>query len=420
MNAVVRLVDQFGTEIPPQATKRARIMAMVGRDGAAYDAASYSSAETRDWNTWLTSPDVEQNLYRDTIVARIRDLVRNDGWASGAITTITDSVIGGDFRLVAKPDWRQLAMMYPGVKFDRAWADEFGNAAEALWRGWAYDPGRWCDGARHLTVPQLFALAFRQELIDGDALAVLLWLPERQQPGRARYCTALQLIDADRLSNPHLTIDTIDRRGGVEIDQYGAAQAYHIRRAHMGDWFQAANSVIWDRLQRETPWGRPVVVHHYIPDRPAQHRGAGGIFRPVLARMRMLAKFDQVELQAAVINAVFAAYIESPYDQTMVAEALGGDEIGNYQMLRSEYHRETDLRIGDARMPKLFPGEKVVAVDSKRPSTSYAPFEGAVLRHLAAATGTSYTHISRSPCRCPRPAPRPPRPPPAPPRGRFP
>jgi hypothetical protein len=36
-----------------------------------------------NWQPALWSPDNEINIYRDRIVSRMRDLGRNDGWASG-------------------------------------------------------------------------------------------------------------------------------------------------------------------------------------------------------------------------------------------------------------------------------------------------------------------------------------------------
>lgn len=394
------LVDQFGNALRPQraaVAPRNRVGMIEASKVGFWDAASYTSPETRDWNPWLASPDIENNFARDTIVARIRDLVRNDGWASGAITRITDGVIGGDLRPVARPDWR--ALQAYSKSLDKVWADEFGRAAEALWRTWANDVGRWSDGGRRYTISQLFRLAFRQELVDGEALAMLLWAPERMGPGRAKYATALQLIDSDRLSNPHLTIDTVNLRAGVEIDDYGAARAYHIRRAHLGDWFNAAASVTWDRVPRETAWGRPIIVHSFTSERPGEHRGAGGILRPVVARLRMLSSYDGAELQAAIVNAIFSAYIESPYDPAVVQDALtdasGAGEVGTYQDLRSAFHQDRGLKLDNARIPTLFPGEKITAVDSKRPSQNYGPFENAFLRNIAAAIGTSAEQISQ-------------------------
>jgi lambda family phage portal protein len=393
--AASTLIDVFGKPLKADPRMPAsRRYAVGGTSTTSYDAASWDQPETLDWNAWLASPDVELNFARDTIVSRVRDLVRNDGWASGAVTRILDSVVGADFRLVAKPDWRRLQLFSKAL--DKQWADEFGRAAEALWRDWAYDPGRWCDTGRRYTVPQLFRLAFRSELVDGESLTMIQWRPDRRQPGRARYSTALLAIDTDRLSNPHLAIDTKHRRGGVEIDDDGAAVGYHIRRAHQGDWFDAANTVVWDLIPRETAFGRPVMLHVFDSDRPAQHRGAGGVFAPILGKMKMLARYDAVELQAAVVNAIFAAYIESPFDDQMVQDALdSGGGLSAYQQMRGQYAQERAIKLNQVVVPRLFPGEKIVPVDSKRAANGYAPFENAVLRNAATAIGTSFEQLSQ-------------------------
>jgi lambda family phage portal protein len=390
------LVDMHGVALPAAPRKalapapKRRVGAIRGDGNTSWDAASYTAPETASWNAWLGSPDVENNFTRDIVVSRIRDLVRNDGWASGAVTRILDSAVGGDLYPEPEPNWGYLSLLSPAC--DHVWADEFAAAASALWQNWAEDPGRYNDGGRRYTIPQLFRLAFRQKLVDGDALAVLLWLPERMGYGRAGYATALQLVDADRLSNPQLGIDTATRRNGVEIDRYGAAVAYHIRRAHQGDWFQAAKSVIWDRIERETDFGRPIVVHDFDSDRPAQHRGAGGIFLPILARMKMLSSFDAAELQAAVVNSVFAAYVESSGDVNSIQDAL--DTTDNVTPDPAPL-TDSRLKVGDGRLPVLRPGEKIVAVDSKRPSSGYATFESAVLRNMAAALGMTAEQLSQ-------------------------
>nr|WP_241484853.1 phage portal protein [Caballeronia zhejiangensis] len=120
----------------------------------------------------LGSPDTDLNAYRDRIVARVRDLVRNDGWASAGITRILDNAVGANFRPVAKPDYRALAHVSGNKAFDADWATEFGRALDAHWRAWAQDLGRYCDVQRALTMPQVFRLAYRHKLIDGDARAL--------------------------------------------------------------------------------------------------------------------------------------------------------------------------------------------------------------------------------------------------------
>jgi lambda family phage portal protein len=363
---------------------------------APYDAADLNGGHVRDWSPFLWSPDGEINMYRDRLAARTRDLIRNDGWATAAVMRTVDNVIGPDFRPIAKPDYRWL-QAHTGIKaFDHVWADEFGQAIEANWRSWAHDPGFYCDSERALNFPQMMQLAFRHQLIDGDSLSMLHWLPQRLGLGRAQYATALQVLDPDRLSNPQLQFDQQAMRGGVEVDEFGVAVAYNIRRAHQGDWFSAAKSVQWDRIARETEWGRPIIVHHFDHDRASQHRGIG-FLTPVLQRFKMLIKYDSTELDAAIINAFFAAYIQSPFDPDLVEEALAGtDKVSAYQRERAAYHEDRRIRLGDAGMTQLYPGETIGTVAPSRPSGNFPAFESAMLRNFSAATGLAAQQISQN------------------------
>jgi lambda family phage portal protein len=394
MENPVQILDSRGKPFEKQVP---RASMLTGGSHTPYDAADVSGPHLGDWQPYLWSPDGELNVYRDRIVSRIRDVVRNDGWASAAITHTLDNVIGADFRPLSKPDWEALQAMTGNKAFDHVWADEFGQVAEANYRTWAHDPGRYCDTQRNLTIPQQTALAFRHKCIDGDALAMLHWRPERVGVGRARYATAVQIIDPDRLSNPQLNFDQQVLRGGVEVDEDGAAIAYHIRRAHQGDWFSAGKSMVWDRIPRETSWGRPIIVHDFDHDRAAQHRGGAGILAPVLQRLKMLIKYDGTELDAAIINSFFAAYIESPFDGELVEEALQGTEkISKYQEERAHYHKERGLRMGHVGISHLYPGEKMGFAAPSRPNANFAEFENAMLRNVAAGTGTSAQMISQN------------------------
>lgn len=381
----------------PIVSRPSRAQMLVGGGRTPYDAADIWGQHMAAWQPYLWSPDGELNMYRDRIVSRIRDVVRNDGWASAAVTRTIDNVIGADFRPIFKPDWQSLRAMTGLKGFDHVWANEFGQALEAHYRSWAYGVGRYCDTQRNLLIPQQMALGFRHKCVDGDALAMLHWRTAPVVAGRARYATAVQVIDPDRLSNPQLNFDQQTLRGGVEVDEDGAAIAYHIRRAHQGDWFSAAKSMTWDRIPRETEWGRPIIVHDFDHDRAAQHRGGAGMLAPVLQRLKMLIKYDSTELDAAIINAIFAAYIESPFDGEMVQEALDdGERLGAYQDMRREYHEERKTAVGDVRISHLFPGEKLGFATAARPTSNFNDFENAMLRNIAAGTGTSAQMISQN------------------------
>jgi lambda family phage portal protein len=350
-----------------------------GAPNIPYDAADLYNPQLAAWTPYLWSPDGEtQQGYRDRIVSRARDVVRNDGWAQGGIQRILDNVIGADYRPISKPDYRALAHFSGNKAFDATWADEYGHAIDACWRHWSEN--RHCDAMQCLTMSQIFWVAMRHKLIDGDALAVMLYRPETVGPGKARYATSVQVIDPDRLSNPQLSFDKNTQRGGVEVDEYGAPQGYWIRRAHASDWFSAAQSQTWDFFPRNTEWGRPIVVHDYDHDRASQHHGAVGVLTSVMQRLRMLTRYDQTELEAAILNALFAAFVQSPYDSEMVKEALdsGGEEtvpLGAYQDIRNDFWHNRRAMVGEAAITHLYPGETIGTVNAARPATNFAPFE---------------------------------------------
>lgn len=390
--SAVRILDHRGHPM-----ERPRPSALTGGNNTPFDAADRLGAHTRDWNPYLWSADGELNPWRDTIVARMRDLVRNDGWASGAITRVLDNAVGANFRPIAKPDWRALQFYTGNKAFDADWAYEYSKALDAGYRTWATSDGRWCDAQRRLTIPQMFRVAFRHKLIDGDDLLMSQWRPERCQPGKARYATAMQLIDPDRLSNPNMGFDQANMRGGVEIDDDGVAVAYHIRGAHQGDWFSAGKSLRWNRIARETEFGRPIMIHDFDTDRADQHRGGVGILGPVVNRLKMLFRYDVAELDASILNAVFGAWLESPLDPEFAEEAFNaGDKLGGFQEARLAYHNDTRILIPGAgpNLPQLFPGEQLRQLDAKRPTSNFIAFEKAALRNVASAGGLSAQQVS--------------------------
>jgi len=391
-----QLVDATGLPIPPSRPRaRAALSGWAGRGGA-YGAASQTSQELAAWNPRLGSPDSEIAGDRDRLVARARDQVRNDGWAAGAITRPVDNTIGAIFRLVARPDYFALRQFDPA--FDAAWASEFAAAAEAEWRMWADDPGRWCDARRRSTMVQLFRLALRHKLVDGDNFAVLLWDEGQVAAGLSRFATCVQMIEPDRVSNPGEAPDTEFLRNGVEVDRRGAAIAYHIRRAYPNDWYGTADAMQWDRVPRETPWGRPVVVHDFDPDRHEQTRGIS-ILAPVLGRMRLLGQYDMAELKQALLQTILGTFVTSPYDSTDIRNMMdagddGDAELSQYQRLRSDWARDRPAMVGDIRIPTLAPGEQIASLPNRHPSANFDLFEHAMLRNIAAGTGQSAEQVS--------------------------
>lgn len=402
---VTGLIYQSGAPVPATAVDRARRSGLrAGLGGGytghafAYDAAAIQSTEMGDWMPWIRSADGEINQHRDRMVARQRDLVRNDGWASGAIGRILDSTIGSSYRRIARPDWRLLSAFY-GPKFDKVWAREYGQRSEAIWRRYSESHGRWNDVARQLTVAQQFRLALRHKLIDGESLMIRLWLPDRLGEQAAHYATSHQVIDPDLLSNPFQAPDSRYLRNGVELDDYGVPVAYHVRRAHQNDWYNSVESQQWERIVREDEDGFRRVLHDFDRDRAGQNRGLS-IFAPIVSRLKMLARYYGVSLQAATVASVFGTYVTSPYDQQMIERALNdgdeddaGEELSFYAGMREDFHQRNGLQLNNARVPLLAPGEDIKTVSSAAPHGEFTPFAHEMLRGLSACLGMSAEQV---------------------------
>lgn len=387
-----------GRSAPPRA--RASLSGQEGMGNAfPYDAQIPYSQDMDNWQPWLRGPDAEINLDRDRVVARTRDLVRNNGWAKGGIITrIADAAIGADFHPIPTPNWRALSRF--NKAFDATWAADYAAAVRSEWSLWADDVNFHSDAARTLTMTQQYYLAYLHFLIDGDALGMMLWAPERAGPGGARYSTVHAGIDPDRLSNPFQMVDTHDRRGGVQIDNLGAPIGYHIRRAHQNDWYDSALSMEWDYFPRETPWGRPIVVHYHDKERAEQHRG-NSILTPILARFKMLDKYDTATLQAAVLRTIVGFFLKSPYDPEQVAQAMDsgraeGPEDAFIGMMgaRAEWNSKHGVSLGGVRMPLLAPGESIETAQGGNHADDFDAFETSFLRNFAATTGQSYEEVS--------------------------
>lgn len=393
------ILDSKGQPITVQAPNQ-RVKASLSGPGSGmgvfpYDSANWSSQEMGDWLPSIRSPDSEISPFRDRMVARSRDLVRNDGWAAGGITRILDNTVGAAMRLAASPDYIALAAQ-TGIKgFDAAWAEEFRRTAEALWRVYADDLGHYNDVSRKLTVSQQMRLSLRHKLVDGDSLVVTYWMPERVGRGRAKYSTSFLVVDPDRLSNPFQMMDTKHLRNGVEIDDYGVPVAFHIRRAEQNDWYNAVESMSWERIEREDPDGWQRVIHDFEHDRAGQNRGVG-VFTPVVQRFKMLARYYGIELQAAAVGAMFGTYVTSPYDPALVQDALDGDsELTAYQELRSDWHKERPAMLDGVRVPTLAPGETINSVGAEHPHSGFQDFAHEMLRTFAAAIGVSAEQITQ-------------------------
>lgn len=362
------------------------------RQLSAHYAAEHDVPELRGWYPPELSPDGELLPELKILRARTRDLIRNHGLTSGAVQTHLDNIIGPHLRLCLKPDWRALGI-------DQAVAREWARHAETEFHAWADDMDCHADAARRHTFNGLLSTAYRSYLTSFESLATLEWEPNR--PG-ARYATCVQQLDPALLSNPDGMSNSPELREGVALGRLGDPIGYYIASGIMADPIDSQRHIEWKYIPRETPWGRQLVVHVFDGDQPGQTRGKTGIVS-VIAKTRMLDRFEQVSLQAAILNAMYAAVIESPFDWDIAGAALGARTEKSktygpteaYMTERARFHKEGFIRYNGVKIPHLYPGEKLELKSPQHPSTAFAMFEEGVIRHLAAGFNMTYEQFSR-------------------------
>jgi lambda family phage portal protein len=354
--------------------------AAYGTRDTPYTGASWIRKQLSNWFPTRASADAELLGDMGALVSRSRDLDRNTGIAAGAIQTTLDNVVGSNLRLSCWPDYRALGR-------DPQWAEEWGRTVESLWKTFADTTAP--DAANKLTFTGLTTLVFRSILQNGEALALPLWM----ERGDAKFKTCVQLVDVDRLSNPGNMTPTMCLRGGVQMDDYGRPQAYHIRK--ISNWpamfFPAIGGIggEWVCIPAQTPWGRKRVIHVYTQDRVDQTRGKP-ILAPVIEQFRMLDSYQRAELQSAIVNALVAGVIETPLDPATLAEMVGGDPNG-YLAAKNEYRVQLE---GGSFIP-LYPGDKMTPFAPDRPAPQFAAFSEFVLRQIGVSMGLPYEQLMK-------------------------
>ncbi len=362
--------------------------------GGAYDGANRFDNSMLLWAPALQSADRDMLDDKPMADARSRDLLRNDSYIAGGADIHRDSIVGTMYALNAKP-----ADIVLGRGFDDTWAEEFQQEIETKFTLYAESPDNLIDAARRETFTGLVRLSVGLGVMSGEMLASVEWMGTK---GRA-YGTAVNFIDTDRLSNPMNAVDSMDIRGGVKRDSFGAPVGYFIQGAHPSDWIRGADLDVWRYVPARKPWGRFNVLHIFDQLRPDQSRGVSTLVT-ALKEMRITKRFRDVTLQNAVLNATYAASIESELPTEAVFSQLGQDDpgkaIGKYAssylgQIAQYAGAAKGLAIDGVKIPHLFPGTKL----QLRPAGPGGPlgteFEASLLRYVAAALGVSYEQLSR-------------------------
>lgn len=358
--------------------------------GQPYEGTSSTSRELSTWHSPILSADAEIIPEKEIADSRVRDVLRNDAYVRNGVTIQQDSIVGEQFLLNSKPNYRVLGL-------DEVWAEEFQEEVEAKFTLWAESDANHPDASRMNTLTGLVRLIVGIHAMAGESLASVEWLRDHGRP----FHTAIQLIDLDRLSNPYGIMDDRFLRRGVHRNQYGAPLGYHVRMGHPTDHTLNGEQYTWKYVAARKPWGRIQMIHLVDQWRPDQSRGISMLVS-ALKETKMGKKFRDTVLQNAVLNAAYAASIESDLPPNIAMEQAGGDKhaiadfASEYLGAIQEYTGGArNLHIDGVKIPVFFPGTKMKLQPVTTQGGLGTGFEQSLMRYVAASLGVGYSELSK-------------------------
>jgi lambda family phage portal protein len=346
--------------------------------GGSYKGARHDTPNTKEWHPQLDGPNSSTLPDLDTLRADCADLERNAPIATGVVNTNVTSTVGTGLLPYARVDREFL-------KLSDEQADQWESDAERIFDWWASSQGRPCDLARRLDFYSMQGLALRSALGRGDIFAI-----RRQvdRPGDL-LSTRVQLIEADRVSNPNFALDTTRFMGGIEFDENGVAMRCHVRSMHPGEifGFLAKDAFTWvpePFYGAETKQLR--VLHVMDVLRVGQVRGVPYL-APVIEALKGLDRYSEAELTAAVLQSFFTVFIKTETGDDGFSDE--GEE-STVDASRATDTTARDVRLGIGKVVALAQNEDITMADPKRPNSAFDPFVQAILRQVGVALEVPY------------------------------
>lgn len=360
----------------------------------AYDGASRIDKDLALWSPPLQSADSEMIPDKGVLDARSRDMYRNNPHAFTGVETHKDSIVGSMYVLNSRPKSEVLG-------WDEGRTEAFQTEVEAKFQIWAESEHRWVDAARKLDLTEMIRLCVGVFVFGGEVLATAEWI----NTNRRQFKSAVQLIDTDRLITPYTHMHNPYVRGGIKHDKYGGAISAFIRKHHPFDHFgnvMQPDQLEWLEVGFRKPWGRQQVLHIQDHQRIDQSRAVSRMASG-LRDMAIGQKFRDITLQNAVVNATYAASIESELPTEVVMSQLGGgntgDAVSEYaesflSAINDYVGNSKHMRIDGVKVPHLFPGTKLNMNPAGTPGGVGQDFEASLLRTTARLLGISYEELT--------------------------
>lgn len=326
--------------------------------------------------------DIHQNV--KVLRERSRDLFMGNDIVAAGLKGMRTNIVGTGLKLSPAPNAKFLKMT-PDQ------AEELRDAINREWSLWAETTK--CDAAGLNDFYELQALAFLSTLMSGDVFALM---PTYKREW-STYDLKVNLIEADRCSSPEdgSYINDEKIQSGVEVDSDGMVVAYHFSNSHPGATGATLKKKEWVRVEKYgSRTGRKNVIHLFEAERPGQRRGVP-IIAPVVESLKLLDRYTDAELNAAVITSMFTVFVTSEaenVDDGPLGGGMGSPETDGYDDVPGA---DNMVKLGQGAVNYLDPGEKVEFANPLRPNPNYEAFVRALLKQIAAALELPYEILTK-------------------------
>jgi len=355
MNWIDRLVEQVAPERALQRQlARSQLAQLASLDARRSQheirRAGYEGAKIGGRISWTAgggSANAEIGTARTRLMARSRDLVRNNPYAARAINSLVGNAIGTGFML------------------------KLPKAAQPYWNNWV----EYADADGQLDYYGLQNLIGRTVFESGDCLVRM-----RQRPPEDGYEIPLQL----QVMEPDY-LDVAKSGGlnnggwiwnGIEFDALGRRAAYWLYPEHPGE---VASFRRKSFESRRVP--AEFVQHIYEKQRPGQALGVPRLAASML-RLRDLDDYEEAEL------------VRKGYEACFMAIVIGKD--GSRTLGQSAIDPQSGKRVESitAGMIAYMDDAQDVRFGQPSPMGGYAEYTSAHLHAIAAGAGTTYEQMT--------------------------
>lgn len=312
---------------------------------------------------------------------RSRAAIYDSPQAAAIVNRLSENIINSGLTLESTPMWN---IVKPDATPEER--KKWTRTVEQNWKLYSLSKEVSYDGKYNFQ--QLQKIYYRNKYRDGEQFAILRYTTsiDRLNP------LSIQFIESENIQNPdNEAFKTAANKGnkiidGIEFDKKGAEVAYYVY------------NTMTTKIVKVPKFGsrskRLFVIHTTNSDYPNQSRGIPDL-SGVLHELQKITDYSLLELQAAVINAVFAVWIE-PSDDKDSSRPFSGIKLKEEFQTPSEDSMVNNMPTkgqfnqGGLMVQNLKAGEKAHSFDTKRPNVNFDQFTSAIMQNLSSSLSIPY------------------------------